>query len=263
MNQFQTPLTEELLNGLHPEVKEQLLDFINNVPFIQNLISSSREYAKDRPRDEEGKIVVDLCKPHILENMDYFRPTAIHYQKYGKLTVSNQFIRQIKAKKDGTTIFRKNSETPVYQIKWLCKCQCGQEKYIPYNCIKNYMSCGCSRKDKIGYGISAKRKLLYRYKKDAELRNYKFSLTEEQFYKFVNSNCFYCGCDPSSIQKTYKNNGNFIYNGIDRKDNSFGYIIENCVTCCSMCNIMKSTMSHEQFLSKTNEIFNHLQSKGI
>ena len=45
-----------------------------------------RPRAKDLPRDEEGKIPVDLTKPHILEDMDYFRPSAIHFQKYGYYT---------------------------------------------------------------------------------------------------------------------------------------------------------------------------------
>ena len=42
MNQYQTPITEELLNTLPEEVQEQLFDFINNVPFIQSLISPDR-----------------------------------------------------------------------------------------------------------------------------------------------------------------------------------------------------------------------------
>lgn len=86
VNKYQTPLTDELLNTLPDEVRDQLFDIINNVEFVKRLISPSRGYAKDRPRDESGKIIVDLANPHILENMDYFRPTALHYEKYGTLT---------------------------------------------------------------------------------------------------------------------------------------------------------------------------------
>ena len=86
VNKYQTPLTDELLDTLPDEVKDQLFDIINNVEFVKRLISPSRGYAKDRPRDESGKIIVDLANPHILENMDYFRPTALHYEKYGTLT---------------------------------------------------------------------------------------------------------------------------------------------------------------------------------
>lgn len=83
MNEYQTELTEELVNSLPQEVQDQLFDIINNVEFVKRLISPTREHAKDRPRDDRGRIIVDLANPHILEDMDYFRPSAIHYEKYG------------------------------------------------------------------------------------------------------------------------------------------------------------------------------------
>lgn len=85
-NKYQTELTEELVNSLPQEVQDQLFDIINNVEFVKRLISPTREYAKDRPRDDRGRIIVDLANPHILEDMDYFRPSAIHYEKYGTFT---------------------------------------------------------------------------------------------------------------------------------------------------------------------------------
>lgn len=86
MNEYQTELTEELVNSLPQEVQDQLFDIINNVEFVKRLISPTREHAKDRPRDDRGRIIVDLANPHILENMDYFRPSALHYEKYGTFT---------------------------------------------------------------------------------------------------------------------------------------------------------------------------------
>ena len=85
-NKYQTQITDELLNGLPQEVQDQLLDIINNIEFVKRLISPARQYAKDRPRDSQGRIIVDLANPHILEDMDYFRPTALHYKKYGCFT---------------------------------------------------------------------------------------------------------------------------------------------------------------------------------
>ena len=85
-NKYQTELTEELVNSLPQEVQDQLLDIINNVEFVNRLTSPTRQYAKDRPRDSQGRIIVDLANPHILEDMDYFRPTALHYKKYGCFT---------------------------------------------------------------------------------------------------------------------------------------------------------------------------------
>ena len=86
MNEYQTELTEELVNSLPQEVQDQLFDIINNVEFVKRLISPTREHAKDRPRDDKGRIIVDLANPHILENMDYFRPSALHYEKYSTFT---------------------------------------------------------------------------------------------------------------------------------------------------------------------------------
>ena len=86
MNEYQTPLTDELLGSLPEEVKEELLETMNSVPLIKRLISPARKYAKDRPRDEQGKIIVDLANPHILENMDYFRQPALHFMKHGCYT---------------------------------------------------------------------------------------------------------------------------------------------------------------------------------
>lgn len=85
-NKYQTPLTDELLESLPQEVRDQLLDIINNVEFVRRLIAPDRQCAKDRPRDDKGRIIIDLANPHIVENIDYFRPTAIHYQKYGCFT---------------------------------------------------------------------------------------------------------------------------------------------------------------------------------
>lgn len=86
MNEYQTPLTDELLGSLPEEVKEELLETMNSVPLIKRLISPAREYAKDRPRDEQGRIIVDLANPHILEDMDYFRQPALHFMKHGCYT---------------------------------------------------------------------------------------------------------------------------------------------------------------------------------
>ena len=87
LNKYQTSVTEDLIKLYPQEVIEQLYDVINNIPFIKHLIDANRPYAKDLPRDEEGKIIVDISKPHILENMDYFRPSALHYKKYGCYTL--------------------------------------------------------------------------------------------------------------------------------------------------------------------------------
>lgn len=81
-NEYQTPVDDEFLSDMPNEVQEQFFDFINNVEFIRNLVSKDRRRACDCERDESGKIIVDLANPHILEDMDYFRPSALHYMKH-------------------------------------------------------------------------------------------------------------------------------------------------------------------------------------
>ena len=85
-NKYQTPVTEDELNELPQEIKEQFLDAINNIPFVRSMISPDRPRAKDLPRDNEGKIIIDITKPHTLEDTDYFRPTALYYKEYGCFT---------------------------------------------------------------------------------------------------------------------------------------------------------------------------------
>ena len=81
LNKYQTPISELGLDKQPQEVQDQFWDFFNNVPFIRSMVSPNKPRARDLPRDSEGKIIVDITQPHIIEDMDYFRPSAIHYQK--------------------------------------------------------------------------------------------------------------------------------------------------------------------------------------
>ena len=85
-NEYQTPVTQELLDSLPSEVAEQLMDCLTNIQFIKNLISPDRPYYRDLPRDERGAAIVDITNPPILEDADYFRQAALHYQKHGCYT---------------------------------------------------------------------------------------------------------------------------------------------------------------------------------
>jgi len=82
-NNLQTQLD---ISTLEKEVYAELSEFIDTVPFINVLVSPHRKRAKDLDRDATGKIVVDITNPHILEDMDYFRPAALHFQKFKKYT---------------------------------------------------------------------------------------------------------------------------------------------------------------------------------
>lgn len=85
-NKYQSSIEELNIDNYPQEIKEAFYDFLTNVPYIKSLISPDRPYAKDCPRDDGGKIIIDLTNPPIITDTDYFRPTAIHYQKYGCIT---------------------------------------------------------------------------------------------------------------------------------------------------------------------------------
>lgn len=80
-NQFQTPITRELLDKYPQEVQEEFMDLVQNVPFIKNLISKDRPWVKDLPKDEKGRAIIDLSNPPLYDNSDYFRPAAKFYEK--------------------------------------------------------------------------------------------------------------------------------------------------------------------------------------
>ena len=88
MNKYQTPLSNELRDSVPKEVWDDMLEYIATVPIIAHLIAEqeTRGYARDRGKDEWGKIKVDITKPHILEDMDYFRERAIFFQENKKYT---------------------------------------------------------------------------------------------------------------------------------------------------------------------------------
>jgi hypothetical protein len=85
-NKYQSTL-EELQIGTYPqEVQNEFFEAINGIPYIASLISANRPYVQNLPKDEKGRAIIDLSNPPIVEDVDYFRPTAIHYQQYGCLT---------------------------------------------------------------------------------------------------------------------------------------------------------------------------------
>lgn len=85
-NEYQSSIEDLHLSDYPEEIQEQFYDFITNVPFIRNLVSVDRPRAKDLSRDEKGRAIIDICNPPILEDMDYFRPAALHFKEYGNYT---------------------------------------------------------------------------------------------------------------------------------------------------------------------------------
>lgn len=80
-NEYQTPITEELLSQYPEEVVQQFTEIANIVPFIKNLINPNRPKIEDLPRDKEGRAIVDITNPPIYKDADYFRQAALFYLK--------------------------------------------------------------------------------------------------------------------------------------------------------------------------------------
>jgi hypothetical protein len=89
----------------------------------------------------------------------------------------------------------------------------------------------------------------------------------EDFYELSQQNCFYCGDPPNNTyniadkrySKYAKEEGNFIYSGLDRKDNTIKkHTKENCVACCANCNLMKRDRNADEFIEWANRVYKHL-----
>jgi len=152
------------------------------------------------------------------------------------------------------------------EVYWKCLCDCGEYCITNYNKLTTKKTTACKkctsrnrgdRQTKLLKGESGLNKLYRTYKSHALARNYEFELTKEQFKNITILNCHYCNIEPN--QKVYSDckgmsekgieYSTHIYNGIDRKDNSLGYILENCLPCCKICNRAKSNMKYEDFLN--------------
>lgn len=72
-------------------------------------------------------------------------------------------------------------------------------------------------------------------------RNLEYNLTNHQAAEFLISPCAYC--NKAAMPKQG------ILNGIDRLDNTKGYLLDNCVPACFNCNCGKGEMSMSEFLS--------------
>lgn len=68
------------------EQYNELIDWIESVELLKRMLDPNRKSAKDMPKDKQGKIIVDISRPHILANTDYFRKAAIKFKKYGYYT---------------------------------------------------------------------------------------------------------------------------------------------------------------------------------
>ena len=199
-----------------------------------------------------GGVVSNLGKTHIKD---------IVGKRIGKLVVVSYFGKDFK------------------YHRWNVKCDCGNlynTRGINLNRKRNpTSSCGCCSA-KAGSENIIKHRLRNKnnkefnrnktpvfcgYRSSAKRRGLAFSLEETEMETLFSSNCFYCESPPSNKRHTYKDFEPFIYNGIDRIDNSKGYSTENTVSCCFLCNQAKSSLSLDCFLKHIKKVISNMGKK--
>ena len=146
--------------------------------------------------------------------------------------------------------------------KWLCKCDCGKEKVIEGSNLTRSLtkSCGCLRNEKrrLKPGLASMRRVINSYKGNARKKGLEYNLTETQFKEIVQRDCFYCGAKPNNILNVKGLNGAYTYNGIDRIDNNKGYIVDNVVPCCKICNEAKKTRTLQEYKDWIEKSYNKM-----
>jgi hypothetical protein len=140
-----------------------------------------------------------------------------------------------------------------HNIKYKCLCDCGKETIVMQeNLGRCTNSCGCAKseiglKRKKPEGYHPLNAIFWYYKRNARVRGLYWGLSKEKFFELIVMNCFYCGIIP---EKKSGANKRIVYcNGVDRVNNTKGYLEENCVPCCSICNWSKNRLGYKDFVS--------------
>ena len=158
--------------------------------------------------------------------------------------------------------------------EWIFRCiYCGKELIRQnYYFTREAMTCDCDEWVK-NHGKKIGTKALENhqsyvniqyahYKRSAIDRSYQFELTKEQFRSLIESDCYYCGAKPK--MRNAKNlHGEYSWNGIDRFDNDKGYVIDNCVPCCTTCNFAKGKSNGDDFIRWIKTAYLHISEKGV
>jgi hypothetical protein len=149
------------------------------------------------------------------------------------------------------------------EVKWRCRCECGDTIVARGSDLtrKKKTSCGCARADflnKKSEGEAAENSVIRLYKKSAALRGHEYALSDEQCRDLLRRNCHYCGSGGSNMKQADTFNGRYHYNGIDRVDNTKGYLFDNVVPCCIDCNRAKRTMGYQEFLDWVARVYRHI-----
>src|SRR5208282_2728809 len=144
------------------------------------------------------------------------------------------------------------SRIEVY-VYWSCRCDCGTLKEVLGKSLTAGVSqsCGCLQVEKCrkASGCAAQTKTYIGYKlSSAKRRNLSWDISREQFNELTQQPCHYCDRQPLNRTKADNGNGDFLYNGLDRKDSRIGYTVDNVVPCCKVCQRAKMDMPYNDFM---------------
>jgi hypothetical protein len=184
-----------------------------------------------------------------------------------KKGIENSLFKDKSGERHGRLII--TGKAPGSRKAWYVRCDCGVEKVILYHNLRTTTSCGCWKAEGkyqtdnsgVGFGESTRFLKLDEYKRGASSRGLTWNLDDKDFDKLTSSNCHYCDIEPNQVVKSKYNKGDFVYNGIDRVDNTKGYEPDNCVPCCKVCNRAKDTMTEQEFLDWVGRVHNHASRK--
>ncbi len=173
--------------------------------------------------------------------------------------------RELEGQRFGKLLVLKRASNYKDKTRWLCQCDCGNTPIVNTSNlvkkIKGTKSCGCliNYKNRLKKGEAAFNKVYKMYQDSAKNRNLFFDLDKNDVREITQKTCEYCGSSPNNIAQGKTIYGIYRYNGIDRVDNSLGYIKSNCVPCCIMCNKMKLNLDIDIFKRHVKKISEHLE----
>ncbi len=154
----------------------------------------------------------------------------------------------------------------------LCACECGTKKVIAKEALVSGTSnsCGCLKKEKAIARVALRNPgevaMMAHYRSyvyGSPKRAFAFSMSVEEFVLITSKDCFYCGSEPVEFKSrrvgARKLSGYFA-NGIDRVDSNLGYVKNNIVPCCWICNQGKGKKTKEQFINMCKAVALHSSS---
>jgi len=161
-------------------------------------------------------------------------------------------------------VLNKSQKRQKDNVLWECRCNCGNIRHISTGNLRvgATKSCRNCANVKGSKDESAVRHLFAGYRSAAKKRGYEWGLSLEQFIQITSSNCFYTGLPPSNVFKT-KAGGQYIFNGVDRLDNTKGYVFENSVSCKGRINEMKMDSSYEDFIGMCYMVIKEHEKRNI